>query len=146
MVPYQWDTLDRLGLFEVWEGRWQGAEMIIKKIVKVENVGRFTKLLPTGDVEFRKLTLLYGENGRGKTTIAAMIRSLKTGHAAHITERATLGASGGQTIEVLLGTGGVAKFANGAWNHAFADIEIFDAIFVREKASRRNTGKTCMRS
>jgi wobble nucleotide-excising tRNase len=106
--------------------------MIIRKIVRIENVGRFTKLVPSGDVEFRKLTLLYGENGHGKTTMAAVVRSLQTGHAAHISERATLGASGGQGIEILLGTGGVAKFANGAWSHTLSDVEIFDATFVRE--------------
>jgi wobble nucleotide-excising tRNase len=106
--------------------------MVIKKIVKVENVGRFAKLVPGGDVEFRKLTLLYGENGHGKTTMASVFRSLKTGQAAHITERATLGATGGQSIEILLGTSGVAKFASGAWSHTLGDIEIFDATFVRE--------------
>lgn len=106
--------------------------MIVKKIIKIENVGRFAKLHPGGDVEFRRLTLLYGENGHGKTTIAAVLRSLKTGQAAYVAERATLGASGPQNIEILLGTGGIAKFSGGAWSQTLGDIEIFDATFVRE--------------
>ena len=106
--------------------------MIVRKIVKIENVGKFAKLAPAGDVEFRKLSLLYGENGHGKTTLAAVLRSLRTGQAAYLAERATLGASGSQNIEILLGNGSVAKFSGGAWSQPVGDIEIFDASFVRE--------------
>ncbi len=55
--------------------------MQIEKIVKIEGIGRFLKLAAKGDVKFRSLTLLYGANGQGKTTIAGVLRSLQTGDA-----------------------------------------------------------------
>lgn len=106
--------------------------MLIQKIVKVENVGRFAKLTGSGDVTFRKLTLLYGENGHGKTTVAGILRSLSTGDPAYLAERATLGAVGGQVVEILLGTNAVAKFASGTWSQTVTGVEIFDGTFVRE--------------
>ena len=106
--------------------------LLIHKIVKVENVGRFVKLAAAGDVTFRKLTLLYGENGHGKTTVAGLLRSLTTGDSAYLAERATLGAAGAQAVEVLLDRGVVARFSAGKWNQTVAGIEIFDGTFVRE--------------
>ncbi len=127
--------------------------MVIKKFVKIANVGRFSKLSPHGDVELRPLSLLYGENGHGKTTIAGVLRSLQTGDAAYLSERATLGATGDQTVEILLSAGQTSKFSDGTWTQTVeillsagqtskfsggtwtqtvADIEIFDSVFVRE--------------
>ena len=77
--------------------------MINKKFVRIANVGRFSKLSPDGDVELKEITLIYAENGYGKTTIAGLIRSLKTGEAAYLSERATLGATGKQGVDLLLG-------------------------------------------
>ena len=62
--------------------------MAIKKIVKIANVGRLVDLAAAGDVEFRRVTFLYGSNGNGKTTLTSVLRSLRTGDPAHTTERA----------------------------------------------------------
>ena len=105
--------------------------MIIKKFVKVNNVGRFYNLTPVGDVELKPLTLIYGENGSGKTTIAGLIRSLKTGNAAYLSERTTLGATGEQAVDLLL-ISGLAEFRQGTWSETVDNVEIFDAAFVRE--------------
>src|SRR5688572_405333 len=93
---------------------WEGT-LLIQKIVKVENVGRFTKLASTGNVTFEKVTLFYGENAHGKTTVAGILRSLATGDAAYLAERATIGATASQLVEVLLGTNDMARFTKGAW-------------------------------
>jgi wobble nucleotide-excising tRNase len=52
--------------------------VLLQKPLKVENVGRFTKLAATGNVTFHKVSLLYVENGYGKTTMARILRSLAT--------------------------------------------------------------------
>lgn len=106
--------------------------MLIQKLVKVENVGRFAKLASTGNVTFQKVTLLYGENGHGKTTVAGILRSLATGDAAYLAERATLGAASDQLVEVLLGGSAMARFTKGAWSKTVPEIEIFDATFVSQ--------------
>lgn len=66
---------------------------MIEKIVQIKRIGYFRNHTANGDVPFRKLTLIYGENGRGKTTLCAIFRSLQTGNHAFITERKSLGAT-----------------------------------------------------
>ncbi len=54
------------------------------------NIGRFRDCSPRGDVSFRKLTLLFSENGRGKTTLCVIFRSLQTGLSQYNSEWQTL--------------------------------------------------------
>jgi wobble nucleotide-excising tRNase len=103
----------------------------LKKIVSINNVGRFTKLVATGNVQFNRLTLLYGLNGHGKTTLAGVLRSLATGDRAFIDERATLGGSEPPHVEILLDSG-PARFSNGSWSATAPDLEIFDTTFVND--------------
>lgn len=99
--------------------------------MKLQNVGRFKALSAKGDVEFRRLTLIYGLNGHGKTTLTGVIRSLSRGDATYVDERATLGVAEKPYCEVLLDTG-LAKFTNGAWSLSADGIEIFDTAFVND--------------
>ena len=53
--------------------------MTLKKIISIKNIGRFQKCFAAGDITFKTGTLVFAENGRGKTTLCAILRSL--GHA-----------------------------------------------------------------
>lgn len=85
--------------------------MFIRKITKLKTIGKFRSAAISGG-EYDKCTLLYAGNGRGKTTICAVLRSLKTGSPVHIEDRRTLGESTPQEAQLLLDTG-PAIFANG---------------------------------
>jgi wobble nucleotide-excising tRNase len=67
--------------------------MTIVQIKHVQSVGRFRNCPAKDDVAFKKFTLLFGENGRGKTTLCAILRSLQTNQPAFISGRTTLGSS-----------------------------------------------------
>ncbi len=43
---------------------------MINKINLLKSVGPFDNVSPHPDTTFKKLTLIYGENGKGKTTLA----------------------------------------------------------------------------
>lgn len=105
--------------------------MTIDKIIKVENVGRFVSLAAKGDVQFRRLTLIYGANGHGKTTLAGILRSLQSGDPAYINERATLGAKPSPLVEVRLASGN-AVFKDSKWSLTAPELEIFDTTFVND--------------
>lgn len=105
--------------------------MSIRKVVEISNVGRLTNLTASGDVTFKRLTLIYGTNGNGKTTLASVLRSLQTGDAAYIYERATLGANSAPKVELLLSDGN-ARFIQGTWDKTKPELEIFDSSFVNE--------------
>lgn len=104
---------------------------MLKKIVTIKNVGRFKNYGAAGDVELKRYSLLFAENGRGKTTLCAILRSVQSGVGAHVIGRATLGCTDAPEIRIL-SDGPPLVFANGAWSSTIPDIAIFDATFVSE--------------
>lgn len=104
---------------------------MIEKVISIKNVGRFRDCSPRGDVSFRKLTLLFAENGRGKTTLCAILRSLKTGQPEFISERRTLGATDQTSVQIRLGRNNYS-FGTSGWSSTYPDIAIYDSVFVHE--------------
>lgn len=102
--------------------------MFLKKITKIQNIGKFHKSGISGG-EYGKFTLFYAGNGRGKTTLCAVLRSMKTGTATIIEDRRTLGETATPEAHLLLDTG-VATFGNGKWKNGGAALHIFDGTFV----------------
>lgn len=104
---------------------------MIEKFISIKNIGRFRDCSVHGDVTFRRLTLLFAENGRGKTTLCAILRSLKTGQHEFISARKTLGATGPASVQMRL-DGNTVSFSNNAWNRTYSDIVIFDSVFIHD--------------
>ena len=104
---------------------------MLEKFVSIANVGRFRDYSAGGDVSFRKLTVIFGENGRGKSTITSIIRSLQTGDGNHINERRTLPSMGTPSVKVRL-QGAITNFRDGAWTTRLPEIEVFDAQFIND--------------
>lgn len=104
---------------------------MIEKFISIKNIGRFRDCSPHGDVTFRRLTLLFAENGRGKTTLCAILRSLKTGQHEFISSRKTLGSNGPASVQMRL-DGNIVSFLNSAWNSTYSDIVIFDSVFIHD--------------
>lgn len=105
---------------------------MIKKIIKIQNVGKFVDYSSKGDTTFRRLTLIHAENGQGKTTLSAILRSLRTGEGKYIQERCTLGQDGNPHVALLLEGDTPANFTDSLWDNKLPDIEIFDPTFVDE--------------
>lgn len=106
---------------------------MIKKIVSLQGVGRFEGFKATGDVTFGKYTLIFAENGVGKTTLCDVIRSLQTGDPDYIMGRRTLGCAVEPEATVLLNDGSTARFSGGRWSKTPAGgCTIFDQMYVRD--------------
>lgn len=105
---------------------------MIKKIVAIRNVGRLEKYNASGDYTFRKLTLIFAENGRGKTTLTDVLRSLSTGNGEHILGRWTLGSIFPPFAQILLDDNRVVTFKDGAWDGPGPRLAIFDSTFIHE--------------
>ena len=104
---------------------------MIEKIISIKNIGRFRDCSPRGDVSFRKLTLLFAENGQGKTTLCAIFRSLQSGLSQYISERKTLGTTDSPSVQVRL-AGNTYAFAANGWSSICSDIVVFDSVFVHD--------------
>ena len=110
---------------------------MIRKIVEIENVGRFLAYKATGDVELKRYNLIFAENGRGKTTLCSILRSLQTGDPAHILGRATLGSTQPPRVNIRTDSGN-AIFSNAAWSMTLPAFAIFDSTFVSENVYSGN--------
>jgi len=102
---------------------------MIDKFISIKNIGVFRDYSARGDVSLRRLTLVFAENGRGKTTLCAVLRSLQTGRPEFVSERKTLGLNGESSVEMLL-EGQKFSFSNNEWSGTHADIAIFDSVFI----------------
>lgn len=104
---------------------------MLNRLQLIQNVGQFDSVATGANIALARMTLGYAENGRGKTTLAAILRSLATGTAIHITERHRLGAQHQPHIVInCVGGPSPAIFQNGAWNRYVPDVVIFDDAFV----------------
>lgn len=104
---------------------------MVEKVIRVQNVGKFADYACSGNVTMNRLTLVYAENGRGKTTLSAILRSLQTGESRYVEERRTLAGSGDPAIELLV-DGQTIAYRNGAWNSTRTGMMIFDPVFVTQ--------------
>ena len=104
---------------------------MINRLQLFRNVGLFDSVDTVANIPLGRLTLIYAENGRGKTTLAAILRSLATGDAIPIAERRRLAAQHPPHV-VLDCSGGPAPaiFENNAWNRTFPDMAVFDDVFI----------------
>ncbi|KUK79866.1 MAG: Uncharacterized protein XD94_1281 [Mesotoga prima] len=104
---------------------------MIEKVIAIKNIGRFRDCSPRGDVSFRKLTLFFAENGRGKTTLCAILRSLQTDKSEFISERKTLGSTDSAFVKIRV-AGNNYTFKSNGWSSTYSDIVIFDSVFVHD--------------
>lgn len=102
---------------------------MIDRFQLIQNVGQFGNATAAQDLAFTPFTIVYAENGRGKTTLASIIRSLATGNPEHITERHRLGAQHPPRV-VISARGQTLVFEQGTWSTSEPDIAVFDDAFV----------------
>jgi wobble nucleotide-excising tRNase len=99
----------------------------------MRSVGQFDAVDSGARLPLGRNVLVYAENGRGKTTLTAILRSLKTGDPIPVLERRRLRAANPPHV-VIDCTGGPnpAVFQNGNWSRTCPNIQIFDDQFVHE--------------
>jgi len=104
---------------------------MLKKFISIKNVGKFRNCVASGDIEFRRLSLVYAENGRGKTTLSAILRSLQLGDPLFITERNTLDGNGTSQVDLLTDSGKLS-FDGTTWTQQYQSLAIFDSTYISE--------------
>ncbi|MHB0877028.1 MAG: AAA family ATPase [Anaerolineae bacterium] len=101
---------------------------VLSKVLSIRNVGRLRQA--TKPMPLEQFTLVYAENGRGKSTLAAILRSAKTADAGPILERRSLRSQEEPAVKLLMAPKTQVAFDRGAWTQSVADLEVFDAAFV----------------
>ena len=103
---------------------------MIETIQLLRNLGTFDSVDSGAQLRLKKFALMYAENGRGKTTLAAALRSLANGDPLPIMERKRLRSANPPHVVVAGNGGQPAVFQNGTWTDRFADIAVYDDHFV----------------
>ncbi|ORE91673.1 Hypothetical protein ATO13_18815 [Stappia sp. 22II-S9-Z10] len=103
----------------------------LRKIIDIQKVGRFEKLTAPGSMRFSQVTLIFGENGWGKSTLADILRSLARNRPEIVKGRETL-ATGGRQKVLLLVDGQQCTFDGAAWTGTRPRIAVFDQAFINE--------------
>ena len=106
---------------------------MIKNIRLLRNIGQFEHVDAGKNIDLTKLTLCFAENGRGKTTLTAIMRSLAQNDPAPIVERIRFGASDLPHV-VITGDDVVGQivFKDSSWSGPTPQIVVFDDRFVEE--------------
>lgn len=98
---------------------------MINNLQLLRNVGRFDSVNAAANTPLSRLTLIYAENGRGKTALAAILRSLATADEGETPTATWIVGSAG--IPERYGAGRVRLFYNfcGAWSVDLGDERRF---------------------
>ena len=101
---------------------------MINKIEKLVSIGKYRDYTASGQVNFKKLTLIYGDNGGGKTTLTSVFRSLTSDNPSIIKSRISTAHTQNQAAQITqLGTPNIYHtFGASGWTRPFPNIEIFD--------------------
>jgi wobble nucleotide-excising tRNase len=104
---------------------------MINRLRLLRSIGQFDYVDSGGNISLNQYVLIYAENGRGKTTLSAILRSLASGDPISLVERQRLASQQPPKVVIeCLGGPPPAIFENGKWNRTLPDIAIFDDQFV----------------
>lgn len=106
--------------------------MSLDRLQLLRNVGQFDSANEGGQLPLTRLALIYAENGRGKTTLASILRSASTGDPQFVTERHRLGSQHPPHLVLVARAGPPLVFQNGAWSNTLPSISVFDDYFVAQ--------------
>ena len=105
---------------------------MLERFQLLRNIGQFDSVDAGADIPLARYVLIYAENGRGKTTLAAILRSLATGNPVPLMERRRLAALYPPHVVLRCSDGTIPQFRNGIWSNQVPHIAIFDDRFVDE--------------
>lgn len=111
---------------------------MIRRINQIVNVGCYRNMR-AANLQFAPLTLIYGENCNGKSTLCDIFRSLSENNPEYLRNRVSIPVNGNQNVQIRLNTPGtnnetVFTFTQNAWNSALEQINlmIFDTNFIHK--------------
>jgi len=99
--------------------------MMLEKIIKIKNIGLLHDAKWTFP-KFAKATLIYAENGRGKSTLAKILYCSSIG-SNDFTQ--TIDSSDYPEVELLF-DGKPIKLSNNKWLDTYPNIVVFDEHFI----------------
>ncbi len=104
---------------------------MLERIHRVKGIG----LLHDADgrqYALKKASLIYADNGVGKSTLASIFRSCALNEPDSINRRRTINGSCQPEVLLQFSNGLQSVFANSNWDHPYPELLVFDAEFVEQ--------------
>ncbi|WP_163004387.1 AAA family ATPase [Pseudomonas viridiflava] len=76
--------------------------------------------------------LIYADNGRGKSTLASVLRSVADGDASVLLDRKTIDGSIAPDVSLVFGSGHKVILTKGKWSESRPELLVFDAEFIEK--------------
>lgn len=102
---------------------------MLERIAEIEGIGLLHQANGKPHT-CQKATLIYADNGRGKSTLTAVLRSVSTGDGSLITDRKTVDGTLKPRVILNFGSGHKVSFEAGAWSEQRPEVLVFDADFI----------------
>jgi hypothetical protein len=124
---------------------------MLERISQLKNIGRFSCPERIGNIEFGKITVIFGRNTYGKSTLGDLFSSLASGNLESIIARRTIPYDGkAQNAELLFQLNDMKKLPirlnNGGWQPILNNLKlcVFDDGFYHNNvfAARQFTRDT----
>jgi len=110
---------------------------LLTKVLGIEGVGLLRQVTGGNRQPFGKTTLLYAENGRGKSTLAGVLTSCATRESDLIEDRVTIDAQVQPAAKLMFGSA-LAEYKNASWTGYTPDILVYDGHFVTSNVHAGN--------
>lgn len=102
---------------------------MIEQFKYINKLGRFETFNGRAETALQPLTLIYSENGRGKTTLCALLRSLSVGDPKPLHARKRVSAKDGPHAVITV-DGDDRSFDGTKWSGAGPKVLVFDDHFT----------------
>jgi len=101
-------------------------------LTRIENVNGVGLLHQANGAAHKldQVAFIYAGNGRGKSTISSVLRSLALNDAQQVTSRRTIDGTNDQLIKLQFESGQRATFQNGSWDCSRPELLVFDSQFI----------------
>lgn len=110
--------------------------MFLKRVHEISNIGRFCNCKGIAGIEFAPSTIIFANNGNGKSTFTSILRSFQTGNNNILIGKKTLGSGDSKKIHIDFEDDGKAlpaRFENKKWTCPPNErVFIFDTKFIAE--------------
>ncbi len=90
----------------------------------------------------KKATLIYSHNGRGKSTLASVLRSVSVGDVSIVSSRKTIDGVLPPKVSLQFSNGQKTEYEDGAWSKLHPEILVFDAEFIERNVHSGGTVST----
>lgn len=116
---------------------------MLEKIISIDNIGVIKSGIPQA-LTLEKVTLVYADNARGKSTLAALLNACASANVPELVKRKTIGAESDQKIHLRFNApngGFSSQFDGKAWVGQRPNLYVFNQDFV-ERNVYASTGVT----